>query len=270
MKKLLAVFAALLFLSAHAHSVAFEDPNKTKITITVTTSDIYQIVKEIGGDKVDVQMIIQPVICPSNYDITPRVVERTENSNLVLNHKWETWIEKLKVRAGQRGILYKQLQTEGNWMIPYIHVRAADEIKEMLSYMDADNVKYYEDNFTDYIFRINFTADAIRKQLESAYGMKAVSNDKIKDFLEWIGFEVVATYGKSEELTAKRLAYLVKEGKKRKVRIIVDNLQAGAGTGRELADNIDAKQCVISNFPIGNSYINTLKDNAKRLLKAMQ
>ena len=54
------------------------------------------------------------------------------------------------------------------------------------------------------------------------------------------------------------------------MRVIVDNLQAGAGTGRELADNIDAKQCVISNFPIGNSYINTLKDNAKRLLKAMQ
>ena len=145
MKKLLTVFAAFLFLSPHAHSVAFEDPNKTKITITVTTSDIYRIVKEIGGDKVDVQMIIQPVICPSNYDIIPRVVERTENSNLVLSHKWETWIEKLKVRAKQREILYKQLQTKGNWMIPYIHVHAAGEIKEMLSYMDADNAGVNQD-----------------------------------------------------------------------------------------------------------------------------
>lgn len=270
MKKHLLIFAGLLIFAAHAAAVPFEDPNKTKITITVTTSDIYQIVKEIGKDKVDVKMIVQPLVCPSNYDITPRVVQRTENSNLVLSHKWETWISKLKLEAGERGILYKQLRTEGNWMVPYIHIRAAEEIKEMLSYMDLDNKKYYEDNFADYVFRINFAADDVKRQLEHAYGVKVISNEKIKDFLEWLGFEVSATYGKSEDLTAKKLAYLVSEGKKQKIKIVVDNLQAGAGAGRELADNINAKQCVISNFPIGDSYVNTLKDNAKRLLKAMQ
>jgi zinc transport system substrate-binding protein len=189
---------------------------------------------------------------------------------LVLSHKWENWIGRLKVQAGNRGVLYKQAQTEGNWMVPYIHVRAAEEIKNMLVYMDADNGKYYEDNFTDYVFRINFAAEEVKKQLENAYGKKVISNEQIKDFLEWIGFEVVAAYGKSEDLTAKKLAYLAGEGKKRGVKIVVDNLQAGAGTGRELADNINAKQCVISNFPIGNSYVNTLKDNAKRLHKVIQ
>ncbi|MDR2425774.1 MAG: metal ABC transporter substrate-binding protein [Endomicrobium sp.] len=264
------ILLPFLLLYQSIFAVPFEDPNKTKIVITVTTADIYQVVKEIGGNKVDVYMIIQPLICPSSYDITPKVVERTENSNLVLSHKWENWISRLKLQAGNRGILYKQVSTEGNWMIPYIHIRAAEEIKDMLAYMDVENAKYYEDNFTDYVFRINFASDEVKKQLESAYGKKVISNDKIKDFLEWIGFEVVSTYGKTEDLTVKKLAYLVSKGKKQGVTVIVDNLQSGAGSGRELADNINAKQCVISNFPIGNSYVNTLKDNGKRLHKAIQ
>lgn len=254
----------------YIHAAPFSDPNKTKITITVTTADIYQIVKEIGREKVNVEMIIQPLVCPSNYDITPKVIERTEASNLVLSHTWESWIGKLKVQAGERGILYKQVQTEGNWMIPYIHVRAAEEIKNMLSYIDAEHSKYYEENFADYVFRINFASDDVKRQLESAYGKKVIANDKVKDFLEWLGFEVVAVYGKSEDLTVKKMAYLVSEGKKQNIKIVVDNLQAGAGTGRELAQNIGAKQCVISNFPIGNSYVNTIKDNGNRLFKAMQ
>ena len=273
MQKTVSIISLLciMFCAApKAQGAPFSDPNKTKIFITVTTSDIYQIVKEIGGNKVNVEMIIKPLVCPSNYDITPRIVQRTEDSNLVLSHKWETWIGRLRVQAGDRGILYKQVQTEGNWMIPYIHIRAAEEIKNMLTYMDIENGRYYEDNFADYVFSINFAADEVKRQLENAYGKKVICNEKIKDFLEWTGFDVVATYGKPEDLTAKKLAYLVTEGKKRGVKIVVDNLQAGASTGRELAENIKAKQCVISNFPIGNSYVNTLKDNGNRLLKAMQ
>ena len=272
MKKFLLLLVSFclqpVFVS-QAQSVPFSDPNKTKIFITVTTSDIYQIVREIGGSKVNVQMIIQPLGCPSNYDITPKIVQRAENSNLVLSHKWETWISRLKVQVGERGILYKQVQTEGNWMIPYIHIRAAEEIKDMLTYMDIENKKYYMDNFNAYVFSINFASDEIRRQLEGAYGKKVIANEKIKDFLEWLGFDVIATYGKPEDLTAKKLAHLISEGKKHGVRMAVDNLQAGISTGKELAENIKAVHCVISNFPIGDSYINTLKDNGKKLLKAM-
>jgi ABC-type metal ion transport system, periplasmic component/surface adhesin len=269
MKKL-CIFVYSIFFAVQCFAAPFSDPNKSKIIITVTTSDIYHVVKEIGGNKVNVEMIIQPLVCPSNYDITPKVVQRTEGSNLVLSHNWESWIGRLKTQAGQRGILYKQVKTEGNWMIPYVHIRAAEEIKNMLTYMDIENSRYYEDNFTDYVFRINYASDEVKRKLEGAYGKKVISNERIKDFLEWLGFDVVATYGKEEDLTAKKLAYLISEGKKQGVKIVADNLQSGAGTGRELADNINAKQAVISNFPIGNSYVNTIKDNANRLFKAMQ
>ena len=272
MKKIFPVLiAALLFVSVNGFGAPYSDPNKTKMTITVTTANIGEIVKTVGGDKVDVAILLKPLSCPSNNDITPEMVERAKKSNLILSHKWEKWLNKLKIEAGDRGKLYKQVETEGNWMIPHIHIRAAEEILILLSRLDIENSGYYEQNYTEYVYNINSAAKTIQKEIgDEAYGVKVVSNEMIKDFLESYGFEVVATYGKQEDLTAKKMAYLLSEGKKHSVKIVVDNLQSGAGTGRELAESIGAKQAVISNFILGKSYINTLKDNVLRLQKVLQ
>jgi len=269
MKQLTSLLALILF-AAQIHAAPYSDPNKTKMTITVTNSNIGEIVKEIGGTKVDVAIIAPPISCPGVSDISPDMITRVEKSNLILSNKWEKWISRVKLEAGDLGKVYKTLETEGNWMIPNVHIRAADEIMSVLSSLDAENAAYYQTRYTDYAYRVDFAAQSVRKDLIPARGVKVISNDKIKDFLEAYGFEVIATYGSSEELTAKRLAYLIEAGKKNNVKLVVDNLQMGSGTGNELAENIGAKQAVISNFILGKSYINTLKDNASRLLKAMK
>lgn len=272
MKRIFLLALSGIFFTAPVFAAPYSDPNKTKMTITVTTANIGEIIKEIGGDKVDVEIMLKPIACPSNNDITPEMVKRVEKSNLILSHPWEKWINRLKAEAGDRGKLYRQVETEGNWMIPYIHIRAAEELKNLLVRLDIENAAYYEDRYTDYAYRVSFTGEAMTKELTDAgaYGKKVIANERIKDFLEQYGFDVIATYGKAEELTAKKLAFLISEGKKQGVKIIVDNLQAGAGTGRELAQNLGAKQAVISNFILGKSYINTLRDNVGRLKRAIQ
>lgn len=270
MKKIIVSLLAVTFLFSTSFSAPYSDPNKTKMTITVTTSNIGEIVNEIGGDKVDVVIMIKPIICPSNVDITPGMLKRVERSNLILSHNWEKWINKLKLEAGDRGKIYKKVETEGNWMIPYIHIRAAEEIKDILVNLDEENKDYYEERYTSYAYKVDFTASLLKKDMEKAYGVKVIANDKIRDFLESYGFEVIGVYGKAEELTAKRMAFLVKEGKRQKAQIVIDNLQAGASTGRELAKNIEAKHIMISNFILGKSYINTLKDNIERIKKVLE
>jgi len=269
MKKTI-LFLVLVLSAAQAGGAPFSDPNKKKLTVAATTSNIGEIAKAVGGDKVDVEIMLKPLSCPSNVDITPSMAQRVSKSNLILSHKWEKWVDKLKREGGERVRLFKQAETEGNWMIPYIHIRAAEEIMNMLSYLDIDNAKYYEEKYTRYAYNVRFAGEEARKELAAAYGVKVISNDKIRDFLESFGFEVVAVYGKPEDLTAKKLKSLITEGKKNNVRIVVDNLQAGASTGRELAENLDAKQAVISNFVLGGSFVNTLKDNVSRLKQALK
>ncbi|MDR1695504.1 MAG: metal ABC transporter substrate-binding protein [Endomicrobium sp.] len=258
----------LLFAVSSASAAPFSDPNKTKIIVTVTNSNIGELVKAVGGNKVNVEIIIPPISCPSNYDPAPSAIERVSKSNLILSLKWETWIKKIKLEAGDFGRIYKVMETEGNWMVPYINMRAAEEVKNMLSYMDAENRKYYEENYTEYVYNVKFAAEKAAKELTPVYGKKVICNDKIRDFLESFGLDVVGVYGNAEDLTAKKLAFLINSGKKNGVKIVIDNLQNGTSTGRELALNLGAKQAVISNFVLGKSYINTLKDNVERIKKA--
>ncbi|MCL2485859.1 MAG: metal ABC transporter substrate-binding protein [Endomicrobia bacterium] len=267
MKKLILVIM-LSFFALNAYAARFYDPNKTKIIITVTNSNIGELVNVIGGDKVDVVIMLPPISCPASFDATPSVIERVEKSNLILSMKWEKWVRKIKMEAGDIGKIYKTMETEGNWMIPHINIRAAEEIKNMLSYMDSVNAKYYAENYSEYIYNVNFVAQEINKELIGVYGKKVISNDKIRDFLESFGLTVIATYGRAEELTAKKLAHLIEEGKKNNVKIVIDNIQSGTATGMDLAKSLGANHAVISNFVLGKSYINTLKDNAARIKKA--
>ncbi len=270
MKKIFTVPALIIVCAAFAAAAPFFNPNTTKIVITATTSNIGEIVKAVGGDKVDAEAMLKPVSCPGNYDLTPAMLKRVRKSNLILSHNWEKWINKLKLEAGDMGKIYKQTATEGNWMIPYIRIRAAQEIADILAGLDSENKKYYEDNYSSYAYGVSFASEKAKKELSGAYGVKVIANDKIKDFLESYGFEVIAVYGKQEDLTVKKMAHLVNEGKKHKIKIVVDSLQAGPATGKELANSIGAKQVAVSNFVLGGSYVNTLEDNVEKLKKALE
>jgi len=67
-------------------------------------------------------------------------------------------------------------------------------------------------------------------------------------FLKWAGFDVVATYGRPEELSPKKMQELINKGKEAGIKLVVDNLQSGPDAGAGIAEEIGAAQ-VISNFP---------------------
>jgi len=269
MKKILSSITAVFIMCSQIFAAPFLDPNKTKITIIAANVNIGEIVKIVGGDKVEVEVISSSLMRPKKVELTEKIIAKTEKSNLVLSREDEKWVERLKIEAGTYGKLYKTLKTEGDWMIPYIHIRAVDEVKNLLSALDAENAKYYEDNSLKYAFEVDVAAKAVQRELEGASKIKTIANSKTKEFLESFGFEIVGSYSSAEDLTEKKTAYLVKEGKKHKVKIVVDNLQEGASAGADLAKSINSKHAVISDSILGKSYINTLKDNASRLKKAI-
>ena len=251
-------------------AVPFVDPNKTKISIAVSNVNIGEITRVIGGNKVEIFVIVSSVLQPDLVEITPEIVKKVEDSNLILSAANEKWVNKLKAEAGTRGKIYKILKTEGDWMIPHIHIRAAEEIKNILCILDEENAAFYEGNYLKYAYETDFAASAVKKELAEAYGVKIIANSQIKDFLASYGFEVIGFYGRPQDLTQKRFAYLEQEGKKHKVKIVVDSLQVSASTGVDLAKKLGAKHMAISGTILGKSYTNTLKENASRIKKALE
>jgi len=268
MKKLFISLLLIFFIPTIIFSYS-PLPDK-KIKIAVTTSNLSTLLKEICKDKIDVLTIIPTTMCPGNYDIDAKTIKEINRCNVILYHSWQPWVRNLKGKTTNLGLVYREIKTEGNLMIPYINLRAAKELLDLLSIWNQDNKDFYEKNFLDYTFRLNFISDEIIKNGTNKYNKKIVCNTKIKSFLEWLGFEVVATYGKTSNISSSEMLMLTKKIKKEKVKYVIDNLQAGTDIGRSLSEDLNLKHIVISNFALGNSYINTLKNNIEKINKALE
>jgi hypothetical protein len=94
------------------------------------------------------------------------------------------------------------------------------------------------------------------------------------DFVSWLGFDIVATYGVPEALSLQDLAQLAAEGRAAGARLVVDNLQSGVGFGAKLAHEINAIHIVLSNFPGPMPATPTVLDlfaqNAEALFSAIE
>ena len=263
--KILSVVICLFVLFAQ-NTFARE---QKKLKVAVTTSHLSTLMHEICGDKVDVVTILEPTVCPSHNDIDAKKMKEISTSNILLYHSWQPWAKDLKYKIASLEILYKEFKTEGNLMIPYINVRAAEELKDIFVIIDSDNKKFYEDNFIKYVFKVNQLSDEIMRKHTSSRNVKIVCNVMISDFMKWLGFDVVAEYPASDKISPSQMAELIKKIKKLKVNYVVDNLQTGTDVGRVLNKDLNLKHITISNFPLGNSYIYTLKDNISKIDKVI-
>lgn len=270
MKKfLIKIISLFLVLCLNVNLFAF-DPHR-KIKVSVTSSHLYCLLKEICSDKLELTLMVTPIVCPNNSDIDAAMIKRISTSNIILYHHWQDWAKQLKNEIGNLAIVYKELKTEGNLMIPYINIRAAEEIAEMFGYLDPDNKQFYEENLVKYIYRVNHVAEQISKRASLKYhNKKIVCNNQITDFMQWLGCDVIGEYGKPENISSAQMLRLSKEIKNNDVKYVIDNLQSGTSIGETLAKDLNIQHVTISNFPLNYSYIETLKDNILKIDKALQ
>lgn len=266
--KLFILLLSIIFIPTVLFS--YSPLHDKKIKIAVTTSNLSTLLNEICKDKIEVITIIPTTMCPGTYDIDAKTIKELSSCNVILYHTWQPWVKNLKYKISKLGIVYREIKAEGNMMIPYINLRAAKEILDLVSVWNQENKEFYEKNFLDYSFKVNFISEEIIKSNTNKYNKKIVCNNKIKSFLEWLGFEIVATYGKASNISSAEMIMLTKKIKKEKVKYVIDNLQAGTDIGRSLAEDLKLKHIVISNFALGNSYINTLKNNIEKINKVIE
>ena len=260
---------ALIFMLVPSITFSAQNLPAKKIKIAVTTSNLYCLVNEICKDKVEIKTIIPSTVCPGTYDIDAQTIKDISKSNIILYHYWQPWVKKLKLKIANFGIVYREIKTEGNFMIPYINLRAAKEITDLFCIWDQDNKDFYEKNFIDYSFKLGHFAEQVTKNNININHTKIACNTKIASFMEWLGFDVAVKYSTASNLSATDMAFLIKKIKKEKIKYVVDNLQAGTDIGRRLAEDLKLTHTVISNFPLANSYINTLKNNIEKINKAI-
>jgi len=250
-----------------------------KINIMAGSSLITDIIDDVAEGKLKAYTLIPPGMCPGHYDVKPSDVETLANSKVLIIHNWQQNMKNitgLVEAADNPDLVIKVIDVPDMPMVPQIQAETTDKIAQALGEIDPENAAYYQGKAAERTQSILAKGEEVKDKLQDANvsGVKALCVEYQAGFVEWAGFDVVATYGRPGDLSVADVEELIVEAKEAGVALVIDNLQSGAtATSVTMAQDIGAIQVTISNFPGGlentETWEKAIDKNVDLLLEAL-
>lgn len=151
---------------------------ESRIKVVASFYPVYEFVKEIGGNKVDVTSLIPIGVEPHDYEPTIQQIQNAETADLVVYNGagLEKWIDKInakfKVEASQ-GLNPLMSNDTGNsgtydlhvWLDPILAEMEVENIRNALVKIDPANTQYYKANADRFIGKLNDLDYRIKTEL---------------------------------------------------------------------------------------------------------
>jgi ABC-type Zn uptake system ZnuABC Zn-binding protein ZnuA len=152
--------------------------NEDKIQVIATYSIVYDIVKNVGGDRVEIHTLAPIGSNPHEFDPLPKDVQLTTDADAVFYNglnleAGNSWFEKLMLTANKNGkdapvfrmsegVEPKHLTTKGKeteedphaWLDVRNGIKYANNAKEGLIKVDPEHADVYEKNAKEYIEKL--------------------------------------------------------------------------------------------------------------------
>jgi zinc transport system substrate-binding protein len=238
------------------------------LKVVTTTSLIASIVEKVGGDKVQVANIIPPAQCPGHFDVKPSDIQMLADAQLFLTHGWqgEMFSTDLIESADNPELKVVSLNIPGNWMTPTVQAQAVGNITSTLAEIDPQNASYYQNNARSQQAAITAKGNELKARLEAGNlsQFNVICSEQITGLVQWTGLNVIASYGRPEDLSIKDLQDLIEKAKEASVALVIDNLQSGFNAGEAMVQEIGAIQVTLSNFPGGFDNTETWEKAAEK------
>ena len=245
---LVGTLGAVLALAQHAQP----SPD-----IMTGSSFITNIIQDLADGKVEAHTIIPPGVCPGHYDVKPSDIVALANSKALFIHNYQQNYENIAgaIEAAENAdLIITVLNVTGNWMVPAVQAEAVNKIAQALGEIYPENAAYYAGNATERAQAILAYGEQVKDRLQDAAvdGVNVICAAMQEGFVRWAGFDIVATYGRPEELSPADVQQLITEAIEAGVVLVIDNLQSGSTTlGVSMEQDIEAISVIISNFPGG-------------------
>ncbi len=157
MALLIMVFIVIQFIPTK-QTIDISEGNGKKIVITTTIFPVYDIAKQIAGDKASVKMILPPGVEVHSYDPSPKEVISFKKSKIFFytSPYMETWVSKITpeiskntvIINGSEGVEFINGDTHG-------HEGAGHIGLDPHIWLDPANMKIMADNFTEELIKID-------------------------------------------------------------------------------------------------------------------
>ncbi|UOE53274.1 metal ABC transporter substrate-binding protein [Cytobacillus oceanisediminis] len=256
---LAASLLSVLFLSACSSGKSSTSANEDgKIQVVTTYSIVYDIVKNVGGDLVEIHSLAPIGSNPHEYDPLPEDVQKTTDADAVFYNglnleAGNSWFNKLMETAGKdgedapvflmsKGVDAMHLTTKGKeseedphaWLDIRNGIKYAENARDGLIKADPDNKEIYEKNAEEYIAKLQELHDEAVEQFNEIPENERVlvtSEGAFKYFSEAYGFQAEYIWEINQE----------NQGTPEQITRIVDIINEKGITGLFLETSIDAR-----------------------------
>jgi ABC-type Zn uptake system ZnuABC Zn-binding protein ZnuA len=242
-----------------------------KPVIVCTTSAVGSVVEAFLGDTADVLVLVQPGLCPADFDMKPGYIDAVSKAQILFkqNIQGEFWLDGLLTAAGNPDLtvvaipgVYNTPEGAKNYILgvggnlsQILGLDLSAKTSEMLSAVDEVS-----------------SLMANQASTLDAANVKVICMAWLQTFIESAGFTVVATFNPPETLSAGDITNLLETAQTEGVALVVDNLQIDTEFGAGIASQVGAEHVVLTNFPGAVPNTDSLSDmqryNAEQLFNA--
>jgi ABC-type Zn uptake system ZnuABC Zn-binding protein ZnuA len=269
----LLIVIGMIFISTFTiNGVGDED----SINIICTNTVLADFVSNLMTENVTIEYIMPPGICPAFYDTTPSDVNKIVTADIIISFgspTMEPWLgDLLEYNPSGNLIECKNL---GEWNYP-------SGAKKYIEYLETELISLYPEinnsiqmNADEYINKIDAKFLELQNRIKnnSYNDKKVICMGWLKDFIEFLGFEVTYSYGPPQGLSLQDELDVINAASSNDIYAVIDNLQSGTDFGARVASESGASHVIFTNFPDAipgtKTYLDMISYNTNQLIKGI-
>ncbi len=162
---------------------ASEKSIQTKISVVASFFPIYEFVKAVGGNRIDLSVLIPIGTEPHNFDPTIQEIQKANSANLLVYNgasMEEPWIHNLAPQNEvdtSKGVNLLANPSDPDikgpndphiWLDPVLAIKQVQNIRDGLDKVDPKNTAYFNQNAQNFIGQLNKLDMAFKGNLTSS------------------------------------------------------------------------------------------------------
>jgi zinc transport system substrate-binding protein len=231
--------------------------NTPKIRFVASFFPVYKFVRQVGGDKVDVSVLIPVGVEPHDFEPTIQQIQSVESPAILVYNgagMEGAWINKVNPKfaidtsKGLNILRSNDLQVHAPtnlhiWLDPILAIQQVENIRDGLSKVDPNNAAYYDQNAQKFIGRIKSLDTSIRGNLSRSNCAKRdfiTFHDAFSYFAKQHGLNQHSIQGLTPEgeILPQRLVQVVRLAKNLGINIIYSEDLVDPSSSQTIADEI--------------------------------
>jgi len=248
-----------------------------KIGVVVTVGPQEEFVKRVGGDRVNVTVMVPPGADPHTYEPLPNQMKQVQNAQIYFqvgsDIEFElTWMDKLTSMNSQMklvntsaGIQLVPNTAEGEegsdphvWVSPRNAKVMVENIYKSLVQVDPENKDYYAKNRDEYLKELDELDKNIIQTLSGKNNTKIMVYHPAWAYLcRDYNLQQISIEQAGKEPTPQNIASLVDTARNENIKVIFVSPEFSTSNAQVIASEIGGKVVVVD--PLSQNYLENMK-----------